>query len=170
MRYGTGGLIEARNQAVYDFLHEYTDASGCSGSTPTWASRRTRWNCCSRRPTRWSGRSSARCVSAAGDRVGWDGWPAYAADPDHLRLGHCRGPVRLCGALGLSARHGDPGQRDWLGVRRHPPRCWRRIEEKFGPVWYDRFRTRRPGNCSPRICRCVSGPARWRSRCLSIRG
>jgi FkbM family methyltransferase len=26
MRYGTGGLIEARNQAVYDFLHEYPDA------------------------------------------------------------------------------------------------------------------------------------------------
>ena len=26
MRYGTGGLIEARNQAAYDFLHEYPDA------------------------------------------------------------------------------------------------------------------------------------------------
>lgn len=26
MRYGTGGLIEARNQAAWDFLHEYEDA------------------------------------------------------------------------------------------------------------------------------------------------
>ena len=26
LRYGTGGLIQARNQAVYDFLHEFTDA------------------------------------------------------------------------------------------------------------------------------------------------
>lgn len=140
LRYGTGGLIQARNQAVYDFLHEFTDAQwlfwldtdmGFPADTlelllaaadpverPIVGAL-----CFSQQEIESDGLGGRRTqpTPTVYDWITVDGQSGYA-----VRWDYPRDTVTQCHATGSAC----------VVIHRG---VLERIAEKFGPTWYDRI-------------------------------
>jgi len=140
LRYGTGGLIEARNQAVYDFLEEYPDAQwlfwldtdmGFSpdalelllGSADPVARPIMGALCFSMQEIESDGLGGRRTqpTPTIYDWITVDGQSGYA-----VRWDYPRDTVTQTHATGSAC----------VVIHRS---VLERIRDKFGPVWYDRI-------------------------------
>lgn len=139
LRYGTGGLIEARNQAVYDFLTEYPDVEWLfwldtdMGFAPDVIEALIESAdpqerpivgalCFSQQEIESDGMGGRRTqpTPVVYDWITVDGQSGYA-----VRWDYPRDTVTQCHATGSAC----------VLIHRS---VFERIREKFGPVWYDR--------------------------------
>ena len=82
---GTDGLVDSRNKLVAGSWPS-TRPTGCSGSTPTWGSRRTPLTGSWPRPTRRAAGRGRPVLHAAGRDLGRDGRLAVPRHPHRVRL------------------------------------------------------------------------------------